>query len=54
MGHLPMASAQNYLLLGLTDYYFKWVVVEAYASVKDKDARVFVWKHIICQFGIPK
>ena len=27
---------------------------EAYASIKDKDVTKFVWKNIICRFGIPQ
>ena len=49
-----MAPAQNRFLIALTDYYSEWVVAKAYANVKDKDVQMFVWKHIICQFGIPK
>ncbi|RVX09468.1 hypothetical protein CK203_015471 [Vitis vinifera] len=30
----------------------KWVEAEAYASIKDKDVTKFVWKNIICRFGI--
>nr|CAN82734.1 hypothetical protein VITISV_028708 [Vitis vinifera] len=32
----------------------KWVEAEAYASIKDKDVTRFVWKNIICRFGIPQ
>ncbi|RVX06118.1 Retrovirus-related Pol polyprotein from transposon 17.6 [Vitis vinifera] len=27
---------------------------EAYASIKDKDVTKFVWKNIVCRFGIPQ
>ncbi|RVW43429.1 hypothetical protein CK203_070334 [Vitis vinifera] len=27
---------------------------EAYASIKDKDVKRFVWKNIVCRFGIPQ
>ncbi|RVW53618.1 Transposon Tf2-8 polyprotein [Vitis vinifera] len=35
------------------DYFSKWVEAEAYASIKDKDVTKFVWKNIVCRFGIP-
>ena len=54
VGSLPMEPAQKRFLLVLTNYYSKRIMVEAYASIKDKDVQMFVWKHIICQFGIPK
>ncbi|RVX10500.1 Gag-Pol polyprotein [Vitis vinifera] len=42
------------ILLVATDYFSKWVEAEAYASIKDKDVTKFVWKNIICGFGIPQ
>ncbi|RVW16112.1 Transposon Tf2-12 polyprotein [Vitis vinifera] len=30
------------------------VKAEAYASIKDKDVTKFVWKNIVCRFGIPQ
>ena len=37
-----------------TDYFNKWVEVEAYASIKDNDVSKFIWKNIICRFRIPQ
>ena len=51
---LPAAAAQKKFLLVATDYFSKWVEDEAYASIKDKDVTKFVWKNIICHFGIPQ
>ena len=34
------------------DYFNKWVEIEAYANIKDKDVSKFVWKNIIYRFGI--
>ena len=41
-------------MLIATDYFSKWVEAEAYVSIKDKDVTKFVWKNIICCFGIPQ
>ncbi|KAL6329139.1 hypothetical protein AAG906_007685 [Vitis piasezkii] len=39
----------------LTHYRLEeWVEAEAYASIKDKDIKRFVWKNIVCRFGIPQ
>ena len=54
VGLLPMIPGHKHFLLALTDYYSKWITAEAYASIKDKDVRMLIWKHIICQFDIPK
>ncbi|XP_034684129.1 uncharacterized protein LOC117913290 [Vitis riparia] len=54
MGPFPTAPAQKKFLLVATDYFSKWVEAEAYASIKDKDVKRFVWKNIVCRFGIPQ
>nr|CAN62989.1 hypothetical protein VITISV_023577 [Vitis vinifera] len=54
VGPLPAAPAQKKFLLVATDYFSKWVEAEAYASIKDKDVTKFVWKNIICRFGVPQ
>ena len=54
VGPLPIAAALKKFLLVATDYFSKWVEAEAYASIKDKDVTKFVWKNIICWFGIPQ
>nr|CAN71500.1 hypothetical protein VITISV_007955 [Vitis vinifera] len=52
VGPLLAAPAQKKFLLVATDYFSKWVEAEAYASIKDKDVTKFVWKNIVCRFGI--
>ncbi|RVW60099.1 Gypsy retrotransposon integrase-like protein 1 [Vitis vinifera] len=54
VGPLPTAPAQKKFMLVATDYFNKWVEAETYASIKDKDVTKFVWKNIICRFGIPQ
>ncbi|RVW84287.1 hypothetical protein CK203_036596 [Vitis vinifera] len=52
-GTPPAAPAQRNFSCA-TDYFSKWVEAEAYASIKDKDVTKFVWKNIVCRFGIPQ
>ena len=47
-----MAGNKRYLLVG-TDYFTKWVEAELLANIKDVDAKKFIWKNIVTQFGIP-
>ena len=54
VGPLPTAPAQKKLLLVATDYFSKWIEAKAFTSIKDKDVTQFVWKNIICRFGIPQ
>ena len=54
VGSLPIAPAQKKLLLVTTDYFNKWVEAEAFSSIKDRDVTQFIWKNIVCRFGIPR
>ena len=54
VGPFPTTPAQKKLLLVATDYFSKWIEAEAYASIKDRDVTRFIWKNIVCRFGIPK
>ncbi|KAG7543161.1 Integrase catalytic core [Arabidopsis thaliana x Arabidopsis arenosa] len=40
-------------LLVLTDYFYKWIEAEAYISIQDSIVKTFLWKHIICRYGVP-
>ena len=53
VGPFPTAPTQKKLLLVATDYFSKWIEAEAFASIKDRDVTRFIWKNIVCRFGIP-
>ena len=36
------------------DYFTKWMKAEALATITEKNIRNFVWRNIICRFGIPR
>ncbi|KAG7533253.1 Ribonuclease H-like superfamily [Arabidopsis thaliana x Arabidopsis arenosa] len=40
-------------LLFLTDYFSKWIEAEAYINIQDSVVKTFLWKHIICRYGVP-
>ena len=54
VGPFPTAPAQKKLLLVATDYFSKWIKVDAFTSIKDRDVTRFIWKNIVCRFGIPR
>ena len=54
VGPLPTALTQKKLLLVATDYFSKWIEAEAFSSIKEKDVTQFIWKNIVCRFGIPR
>ena len=43
----------NFFIVGI-DYFTKWVEAEALATIIEKNMRSFVWKNIICRYGIPR
>ena len=54
MGRFLTAVRQlKFLVVGI-DYFTKWVKVEALATIIEKNVRSFVWRCIICKFGIPR
>ena len=54
MGLFLMAVRQlKFLVVGI-DYFTKWVEAEALATITKKNIRNFVWRHIICRYGIPR
>ena len=54
MGPFPTAVRQlKFLVVGI-DYFTKWVEAEALATITEKNVRSFIWRCIICRFGIPR
>ena len=53
VGPFPMAVGnQRWFPVG-TNYFMKWVETEPLFNVRDIDAKNFIWKNIVTQFGIP-
>ena len=43
----------KFLVMGI-DYFTKWVKVEPLAKITQQNVKNFVWKNIMCRFGVPK
>ena len=54
MGPFLIGVRQLKFLVVSIDYFTKWVEVEALAIITKKSIRSFVWRNIICRFGIPR
>ena len=54
VGSLPQDKGQVKFLLVAIDYFTKWVEAEALAIITEARIRSFVWKNIICRFGISR
>ena len=52
MGPFPTAVRQLKFLEVSIDYFTKRVEVEALSTITEKNVRSFVWKNIICKYGI--
>lgn len=35
------------------DYFTKWIKVEALATITKRKMKSFLWKSIVCKFGMP-
>jgi transposase InsO family protein len=54
MGPFPIGRRQLKFLVVAIDYFTKWVEAEPLATITEKNIQNFVWKTVICRFGIPR
>ena len=54
MWPLPQGKKQVKFLLVFIDYFTKWVEAEAFATITEAKVQSFVWRNIVCKFGIPQ
>ncbi|KAL0430801.1 UNVERIFIED_CONTAM: Pol polyprotein [Sesamum radiatum] len=54
LGPFPPAVAQKKFIIVAVEYFTKWVEAEKLAKKSEKEVINFVWKNIICRFGIPR
>ena len=54
MGPFPTAIRQlKFLVVGI-DYFTKWVEAKPLTTIMEKNIWTFVWRNIICRYGIPR
>ena len=54
VGPFPKGTGQKTFLLVAIEYFSKWVEAEALASITEAKVMDFIWKNILCRFGIPR
>ena len=54
LGPLTQAPLQGKFLIIAIDYFTKWIEAEPLTKITKKNIKNFVWKNIICHFGISK
>ncbi|XP_030955724.1 uncharacterized protein LOC115977839 [Quercus lobata] len=54
LGPFPTGTWQmKFLVVGI-DYFTKWVEAEPLAKITQQNVKNFVWKNIVCRFGVPR
>ena len=53
LGHFPLGTRQMEFLVVDIDYFTKWVEAEPLANITQQNVKNFVWKNIVCRFGMP-
>ena len=54
MGPLPPGKKKVKFLVTAINYFTKWVEVKPLAVILEAKIQHFVWKNLVCQFGIPQ
>jgi ribonuclease HI len=54
LGPFPLARGQVKFVAVAVEYFTKWVEAEPLAIISEPKLRSFVWKSVVCRFGIPK
>ena len=49
----PLPRQVKFLLLAI-NYLTKWVEAKPLATITEDKIQTFVWKNIVCRFGIPR
>jgi len=53
LGPFTPGKGQVKFLIVVIDYFTKWVEAKSLATITAQQIQQFVWKDIICRYGIP-
>ncbi|KAM1203864.1 hypothetical protein ACFX2J_019631 [Malus domestica] len=53
IGPMPAGKGKVRYAIVAVDYFTKWAEVEPLATITEAKIEAFVWKNILCRFGIP-
>jgi len=54
LGPFPLAIRQMMYLIVAIEYFTKWIEAEPVAQITAHKVQQFVWKNIVCRFGVPR
>jgi len=53
VGPMPVGKGSQKFLVVAVDYFTKWAEAEALATITTTNITSFLWKSVVCRFGIP-
>ena len=53
VGPLPTARGGKRFVVVAVDYFTKWAEAEPLVKIGQVDMKTFIWKNVVCRFGIP-
>jgi transposase InsO family protein len=53
VGPMPPRKGNKKFVVVVVDYFTKWAEAEALAAITTDNVTKFLWKSIVCRFGIP-
>ena len=53
IGRLPKGRGSVQYIIVTIDYFTKWVEVKALASITPVKIKEFIYKNIVCRYGVP-
>ena len=53
IGPLPTGKGQAKHAIVAVDYFTKWAEAKPLTSITERKTMEFIWKNLICRFGIP-
>jgi hypothetical protein len=53
VGPMPAGKGSRKFLVVIVNYFTKWAKAEALAAITIENVTKFLWKSVICRFGIP-
>ena len=54
LGLFPTGTRQmKFLVVGI-DYFTKWMEAEPLAKITQQNVKNFIWRNIVCRFGVPR
>lgn len=54
VGPLPKAPGQRNFLIVAIDYFSKWVESEPLVAIMTEKVKQFIWRSVICRYGVPE